>query len=177
VDAEPYQGGVIVRFLTKSAWFIGDVALDGDISGPPTAGQLENAARLDLGQPFTALKVQQAVEGQRPAREHGLYRSSIQPSLQEDNNYQQVNIRFNVDSGPRARFGAPISSATLKLDPGPYPQSYEVPPLDHQHVEAGHPRPRAAGPGGRPPALTRKRIACRPRCLSKPCNMTRRTTW
>ena len=61
VDAEPYndgtRDGVIVRFLTKNSWFIGSVTATGRISNPPRAGQLENASALDLGQPFTELKM------------------------------------------------------------------------------------------------------------------------
>src|SRR5690348_3942308 len=47
VDAEPYQNGVIVRFLTKNSWFIGNVHVAGSISDPPNSGQLENASALD----------------------------------------------------------------------------------------------------------------------------------
>src|ERR1051325_1502107 len=49
VDAEPYNGGVIVKFITKQSWFIGDISVSGDISSPPNPGQLANATRLELG--------------------------------------------------------------------------------------------------------------------------------
>ena len=31
VDAEPYNGGVIIKFITTNSWFIGDVSVSGDI--------------------------------------------------------------------------------------------------------------------------------------------------
>src|SRR5262245_36978131 len=64
VDAEPYNNGVIVRFLTENSWFIGNVSVTGRFSEPPNPGQLENAARLDLGAPFVEDKIKQAVDGQ-----------------------------------------------------------------------------------------------------------------
>ena len=122
VDAEPYndgtRDGVIVRFLTKNSWFIGSVTATGRISNPPRAGQLENASALDLGQPFTELKMTEAAAAQQRLMEsNGLFRSQIAPSFTYDNNYQQINIRFDVNSGPRARFTTPVFLGDVKLDP------------------------------------------------------------
>jgi outer membrane protein assembly complex protein YaeT len=118
VDAEPYDGGVIIRFLTKNSWFIGNVKVAGKISNPPNSGQLENATQLDLGQPYTDAKLQLAIEGQRRLLEsNGLYRPAIRPVFDYDSQYQQVHIRFEVDSGPRARFTSPTLHGDLKMDP------------------------------------------------------------
>jgi outer membrane protein assembly complex protein YaeT len=122
VDAEPYRegakDGVIVRFLTKNSWFIGAVTASGRIPNPPSAGQLENASALDLGQPFTELKMQEAAAAQKRLMEsNGLFRSQITPSLTYDNNYQQINIRFDVSSGPRSRFTTPVLLGDVKLAP------------------------------------------------------------
>ncbi|HEV2446449.1 MAG TPA: POTRA domain-containing protein, partial [Candidatus Sulfopaludibacter sp.] len=119
VDAEPYQDGVVVRFLTRSGWFIGDVNAGGSLSNPPNAGQLENATGLDLGQPYTDAKLAEAEAGQRHLLElNGLFRSAIQPLMDwnTDRNYQQVNIHFDIDSGPRARFAAPVLVGDFKMD-------------------------------------------------------------
>jgi outer membrane protein assembly complex protein YaeT len=122
VDAEPYndgaRDGVIVRFLTRNSWFIGAVTARGAISNPPNAGQLENAAGLDLGQPYTSLKLQDATAGQQRLLEsNGLFRSQIKTSFEYDDTYQQVNIRFDVSSGPRARFTTPVLVGDVKLPP------------------------------------------------------------
>ena len=34
VDAEPLDGGVLVRFFTKNTWFIGRVSAGGNLFGP-----------------------------------------------------------------------------------------------------------------------------------------------
>src|SRR5690349_13873944 len=75
VDAQPFGNGVILRFLTKNSWFIGNVHTAGKISDPPNSGQLENAAALDLGQPFRDGELQQAIANQRRLlQENGLFR-------------------------------------------------------------------------------------------------------
>ena len=117
VDAEPYQNGVIVRFLTKNSWFIGSVSTVGSLSNP-TPGQLENATRLDLGQPYTEAKLQEAVAGQQRLLEsNGLYGRGIHPVMDYDSAHQQVNLRFEVDSGKRAHFAPPALTGELKMDP------------------------------------------------------------
>jgi outer membrane protein insertion porin family len=122
VDAEPYseggKDGVIVRFLTKNSWFIGAVTAAGRISSPPRPGQLENASGLDLGQPFSETKLQEAAAAQQRLMEsNGLFQSQIKPSFEYDNAYQQINIHFDVTSGPRAHFASPVLLGDIKLDP------------------------------------------------------------
>jgi outer membrane protein assembly complex protein YaeT len=118
VDAQSYQNAVIVRFLTRNSWFIGNVSVAGGLSNP-SPGQLENAARLDLGQPYTDAKLQEAVAGQQRLLEsNGLYRSDIHPVLDYDSAHQQVNIRFEVDAGRRAHFAPPVLTGDLKMDSG-----------------------------------------------------------
>ena len=120
VDAEAYSGGVIVRFLTKNAWFIGHVSVGGRAAAPPTEAQLENAARLDLGSPFEESKVAGAASAERRLLEgNGLYHATVRPVLdwETGKDYQQVNIRFEVDSGARARFTTPVLEGDPSLDP------------------------------------------------------------
>src|ERR1700730_1347435 len=63
VDAELKDGELILRFITENNWFIGRVAVKGQIKGPPSAGQLANASRLSLGELETEDKTRQAVDG------------------------------------------------------------------------------------------------------------------
>src|SRR5262249_48689283 len=60
VDAQPYDGGVAVTFLTRHSWFVGGVRAEGRINSPPGANQLANAGELDLGQPYTEAKLRDA---------------------------------------------------------------------------------------------------------------------
>src|SRR5579863_9138881 len=79
VEAQPYQDGILVRFVTKNSWFTGDVQVHGG-SSPPSVGQLENATRLELGQPYTEAHVTEAEAGQQHLLElNGLYSSTIRP--------------------------------------------------------------------------------------------------
>ena len=118
VDAEPYSGGVIVKFITANSWFIGDISVTGRVGNPPNRGQLGNATRLDLGQPYVESNLETAVSGQRHLLEgNGLYLSAIHPVFDYDPVHQQVNIRFEIESGRRARFGTPVLLGDFKMDP------------------------------------------------------------
>ncbi len=117
VDAQPYSGGVAITFITKHSWFIGGVRDAGDIDTPPGANQLANAGNLDLGQPYTEAKLTEAEAAQRRLMElNGLFRPSLHAVFDWDEAYQQVSIRFEVDSGPRARFGPPVVEGDLKME-------------------------------------------------------------
>jgi len=117
VDAEPYQDGVVVRFVTKNSWFIGHVVAAGRISNPPNVSQMENAAQLDLGSPYTEAGLTAAVARQKKLLEsNGLFRGEVRPVFDWDNDYQQVHIRFEIASGPRARFTTPTIVGNVELD-------------------------------------------------------------
>jgi outer membrane protein assembly complex protein YaeT len=118
VDAAPGPGGVIITFITVNSWFIGNVSVSGKVDDPPNRGQLANATRLDLGQPYNQNEMDSAVNGQRRLLEgNGLYLSTILPVFEYDPAHQQVHIRFDIDSGRRARFGEPVLLGDFKLDP------------------------------------------------------------
>lgn len=118
VGAEPANGGVAVKFYTTPSWFIGRVSVEGNVSEPPNPGQLSNATRLELGQPYSDEKAQQGVEGARNLLEaNGYYESSIQPRFYYDQAHQQVHLRFEIDSGKRARFAPPVIAGDLKVPP------------------------------------------------------------
>ncbi len=117
VDAQPYENGVAITFLTRHSWFIGGVRDSGDIDPPPGANQLSNAGNLDLGQPYTTAKLQEAEAAQKRLMEiNGLFRPSLQPVFEWDDAYQQVSIHFVAVSGRRARFGPPAVDGDLKMD-------------------------------------------------------------
>ena len=119
VDAQAYRGGVAIAFVTKASWFIGAVAVTGHASSPPGVGQLQNATGLNLGEPYTEEKVARAVRAQQRLLEaNGLYHAELRPIFdwESTREYQQVNIRFEVASGSRARFATPVLTGDLKTD-------------------------------------------------------------
>ena len=93
VDAEPYsdnqKGGVIVRFLTKNSWFIGNVTVSGNISSPPSARPVgkrhasRSGAALYRGQAEEAIANQTAAAGKQrplPRRDQAGLRAGRQPT-------------------------------------------------------------------------------------------------
>src|SRR5579863_692030 len=116
VDAEPSGDGVIVRFLTRNSWFVGRVSVEGKVTEPPNPGQMTNATRLDLGQPFREENMAQAEAGlQRLLVDDGYYESRMQQRIDYDPKTQQAHVHFMVDSGPRASYRAPVLKGDLKL--------------------------------------------------------------
>lgn len=116
VDAQPYNDGVAITFLTKHRWFVGGVRDTGEIHPPPGANQLASAGNLDLGQPYTEAKLQEAQAAQKRLMEmNGLFKPNLHPVFEWDDTYQQVRITFQVDSGDRARFGPPVVDGDLKM--------------------------------------------------------------
>jgi outer membrane protein insertion porin family len=119
VDAQAYLDGVAITFRTKNSWFVGGVSVTGNISSPPNKGQLENAADLDLGKPYTESSLERGVANQKRLMENnGLFHGVSRPILDWETNreFQQVNIGFDVDRGRRAIFGMPIFTGDLKMD-------------------------------------------------------------
>ena len=116
VDAEPAGDGVIVRFITRNSWFVGHVTVDGKVGEPPTPGQMADATRLDLGQPFHEEDLTQAERGvRRLLTADGYYENDLRPRVEYDPKTQQAHIHFVVESGPRAKYRTPVVLGNLKL--------------------------------------------------------------
>ena len=116
VEAEPSADGVIVRFVTRNAWFVGRVSVDGKVAEPPNRGQMANATRLDLGLPFHEANLDQAQAGvRRLLVGNGYYENQLQPRIDYDARTQQAHVHLIVDSGPRARYRTPEVLGNLKM--------------------------------------------------------------
>lgn len=107
-DVEVADGGVVVEFLTRTTWFIGRVSVEG-VPEPPNRGQLINAARLELGREFREEQASAAMDNiVAVLRNNGFYQAKVDRFLDYQPAFSQVNILFQVDPGPRARFGEPV---------------------------------------------------------------------
>ncbi len=62
VEAEPSGSGVIVRFVTKNALFLGGTAIEGKVVENPNRAQVDSATQLALGERFHEDDVTQAVD-------------------------------------------------------------------------------------------------------------------
>ncbi len=108
VDTTQVEGGVAVRFITKGSWFIGHVAVESDVTEPPTPGQIENASQLDLGLPFDEDQLPAAEDNIRKLLDdNGYFDPQIARRLDYDPTFQQVNITFVIDAGKRAHYERP----------------------------------------------------------------------
>ncbi|MGI8991191.1 MAG: POTRA domain-containing protein [Bryobacteraceae bacterium] len=118
VAVEPKGPDVAVRIITKNSWFVGDVEVEGNISEPPNNGQIVNASRLDLGQPFLMEDVKTA-EGEiaKLLVANGFYEHTIKPEFKYDDHAQQVHITFAIKTGKRAKFWTPRLTGQLELPP------------------------------------------------------------
>jgi outer membrane protein assembly complex protein YaeT len=105
VDAVRAGDGVRVTFITTESWFIGPVRVV-NVKAPPTPGQLVAATNLILGEPYSEEKLNAATETlRRVLEENGFYHASIDAETNAHSDTQQIDITFQVESGPRARFG------------------------------------------------------------------------
>ncbi len=112
VDADAAGNGVALRFVTRSAYFIGRVEVRG-VREPPNSGQLASATKLALGTPYAESAKTQAVELlQILLRQNGLYNASIDTRVAYDRSVSQANLTFTVNPGARARFEKPDVTGT-----------------------------------------------------------------
>jgi outer membrane protein assembly complex protein YaeT len=119
VDATPAENGVALRFITTNSWFIGHVAVQSDLSTPPTPGQIVNTSRLDLGAPFDEAQVATAETNiRRLLMNNGYFTPEVSHQFRYDTTFQQVNITFIVANAKRAVYEPPqIAGDTSVLSP------------------------------------------------------------
>lgn len=108
VDATQSGTGVLLRFITKRAYFVGRITVEG-VKEPPNHGQLVSDTKLVLGRPFTDPDKQQAIESLRDSlRRNGFYNSIISAGAEYDGDTQEVDLDFQVEAGDRAKFQDPV---------------------------------------------------------------------
>ncbi len=109
VEAEPAEGGLIVRFVTKTRWFVGHVGAQGKIVQPPNRGQITNGTLLNLGQAFDEKALTEAQETTtRLFRDNGLYEAKVETAIDREPDIQQLNFTFHVKTGKRAKYERPV---------------------------------------------------------------------
>ena len=109
VETEPAADGEVNLIIrTVDQWFIGPVEVRGNVNAPPNRGQLTNATRLDLGQPYEENSLQRAVTSvENLLKRNGLYHATVESQVTRDDEHQQVMLTFLVNSGKRARLEKP----------------------------------------------------------------------
>jgi outer membrane protein assembly complex protein YaeT len=108
VEGTRQDGGVALQLITRNAFFIGRVQIEG-VPEPPNRAQLVNATKLTLGGEFRNEDLLQAVSNlQNRLVANGFFDARIDPSTESDESTSQVTIDFRVDPGPRARLTEPV---------------------------------------------------------------------
>ena len=106
------DGGVILKFVTKPAYFIGNVRING-VPEPPNQGQLVVATKLELGREFSADETKLASDRLVDIlRRNGFFRVNVQPVTAFDDTTQEVKINFNIDPGKRAKYAGLTAEGT-----------------------------------------------------------------
>jgi len=118
VDADEVNGQLAIRIRTKGNWFVGPVSVVG-APQPPGKGQLVNATGLKLGAPFYTQDLDTAAANlKRVLATNGFFQPAIEPRLSYDHRTQQAGITFEIQPGPRARFGPPVWEGQFQDPPG-----------------------------------------------------------
>jgi outer membrane protein insertion porin family len=115
VEAERTPDGkVVLSFFTVPNYFVGSVTVEG-VPNRPTAGQVTNASKFQLGDLFTPDQVERALANIKLLMQgNGYYRSSVGVEEHKDPGRQQISILFKINPGPQARVG----NVTVTGSPG-----------------------------------------------------------
>ena len=140
VEAEKDQRGeVTLVFVAEENYFVNGIFVDGVPPHAPTATQLINATKMELGELFTQDKLNAALQNiRRLLVDNGYYHGSATTTDKRNPNTQQVDIFFHVQAGPLAKVG----NVTFRGDSG-FNQA-ELPNITKLHpgdrVSAAHVR-------------------------------------
>ncbi len=116
VEAEPSEGGVIIRIVTQNARFLGGITVDGKVLESPNRAQIDNAAQLSLGAPFHDDDVTEAVDRMhRLLQANGFYEAQVTPTVEKGEDAQQVFLDFRIREGKRAKYDTPTITGATKL--------------------------------------------------------------
>jgi outer membrane protein insertion porin family len=99
------DGKISLSFFTTPNYFVGRVDVQG-VPNRPTAGQVVNASKLQLGELFTSDQIDRALDNiKQLMQENGYYRSLVNEQERKDAAKQQIDIFFQINPGPQAHVG------------------------------------------------------------------------
>lgn len=137
VEATPYPDRSLdLAFVVDEKLFVGSIVVYG-APRPPTANQLVNGSKLQLGQEFDEDGVAAGIERmKRILAESGYFTPTIRMDSSIDPQHQRIGLNFIVDKGRRAKLGQVI----VKGDPGYSPGKIRSITKLHpgQPITAGH---------------------------------------
>ena len=115
VQGEAAGEGVALTFHTTPRYFLSRIAVD-DTPTPPGSEQLSGASALNLGEAYDEEGVKRAMEQmQTLLRSNGFYGAKIRYETLKRDATEEVELRFIVQPGRRARFSAPKVEGETKF--------------------------------------------------------------
>jgi len=116
VEAEPSGQGVIVRFVTQNARFLGGTTVEGKVLESPNRAQIDSVTQLSLGATFHDKDVAESVDRiHRLLQANGFYEARITPTVERGDDAQQIFLAFRIHEGKRAKYDAPTITGVTKL--------------------------------------------------------------
>ncbi len=114
----PSGDGVALSFVTSPNFFVGAVNVEGAPSRP-TANQIVNAAKLQLGELFTREKFNRGLENIRQLmQENGYYKALVTAETTSNPDDQQIDVLIHISSGSQAHVGEVKVTGTSGLSSG-----------------------------------------------------------
>jgi len=114
-EAAPSGSGVKLSFVTSPNYFVGAVDVEG-APNHPSADQIANASKFQLGEHYTLDKLDRALRNIRQVmQENGYYRAQVTAETTSYPATQQVNILFHVKPGGPAHVGEVKVTGTSSL--------------------------------------------------------------
>src|SRR5689334_22245173 len=114
-EVSPVSQGVQLKFVTSPNFFVGSIEVQG-ASSRPTANQIVNASKLQLGELFTQEKLNRGLENIRQLLEENGYRRARTTAEEKRNaQTQQADILFHVTPGSQAHVGEVKVTGTSNL--------------------------------------------------------------
>jgi len=115
VQGEPAGEGVALTFHTTPRYFLSRISVD-DTPTPPGSEQLSGASALNLGEAYDEEGVARAMEQmQTRLRSNGFYGAKIRYETLKRDATEELELRFIVQPGRRARFSAPRVEGETKF--------------------------------------------------------------
>lgn len=114
VDAQKEEGGVVLTFRTTSTYFTSRLDVTG-VPEPPNESQMLRNTPLEPGTQFEESDLPLASnEIRQVLRANGFYSPKITWETARRDETGEVDVRFRVEPGPRARIGPPVFQGNLQ---------------------------------------------------------------
>jgi outer membrane protein insertion porin family len=104
-EVTSFNSGVRLTFTTSPNFFVGAVNVEG-APNRPNQNQIVNASKFQLGELYTADKLNRALQNIRQLlQENGYYRANITEKDTSNPETQQIDIVFHISAGEPAHIG------------------------------------------------------------------------